>query len=99
MHVIPEKPKLVGARVKRVEDPRLITGHGRYVDDVRLPGTLHAAFIRSPHAHARLVKVDTRPALERDGVVAALTGADVQGKIKPLRVELSIAGLPSPGAP
>jgi aerobic carbon-monoxide dehydrogenase large subunit len=44
--------KLFGARVKRVEDPALVAGRGRFVDDVKLPGVLHACFVRSPHAHA-----------------------------------------------
>jgi CO/xanthine dehydrogenase Mo-binding subunit len=49
----------VGQRVKRTEDSRLVHGRGRYVDDIRLAGTLHVAFVRSPHAHARIGAVDT----------------------------------------
>jgi len=56
-------PKLVGARVKRVEDRRLLTGQGHYVDDHRPPRTLHAAFLRSPHGHARIVRIDATAAL------------------------------------
>jgi carbon-monoxide dehydrogenase large subunit len=48
----------IGARVKRGDDPRLLTGRGRYVDDMTLPRMVHAAFVRSLHAHARLVRVD-----------------------------------------
>ena len=67
--------RVLGARVKRLEDPRLLTGQGRYLDDIRLPGLLHAAFVRSPHAHARLSGVDASAALEVPGVVAVLAGA------------------------
>ena len=56
--------------MRRLEDPRLLTGRGRYLDDVRLPGLLHAAFVRSPHAHARVSGVDASAALEVPGVVA-----------------------------
>src|SRR3989440_2391706 len=68
----------VGRSLKRKEDPRLITGKGIYVDDVVLPGMLHAAFVRSPEAHARIVSIDTAEAAEQPGVRAVLTGADVQ---------------------
>ena len=56
--------KLMGAEVKRKEDPRLITGTSTYVTDVVLPGMLWVAFVRSPHAHARIKKIDTRAALK-----------------------------------
>ncbi|MGD9525841.1 xanthine dehydrogenase family protein molybdopterin-binding subunit [Pseudonocardia sp.] len=69
-------PRLIGARVPRAEDPRLLTGRTRYLDDVVLPGMLEAAVLRSPHAHARIVAIDTSAALALDGVVAVLTGAD-----------------------
>src|SRR4051812_11969777 len=62
--------------VKRVEDPRLLRGQGRYVGDLRLPGQVEIAFLRSPHAHARLRGVDTRVAQGQPGVVAVLTGAE-----------------------
>ena len=66
-----------GARVKRVEDPRLLRGEGRYVDDIHLPGLLHAAFVRSPHAHAAVGAVDKTAALALPGVHAVLTLADI----------------------
>ncbi len=69
--------RVVGASIKRREDPRLITGQGTYTDDVRLPGALYMAVVRSPHAHARLGPVDLGPALRQPGVVAAFSGADV----------------------
>src|SRR5512145_203855 len=68
--------RLFGARVRRREDARLVTGRGRYVADVALPGMLHVAVHRSPHAHARLVKVDADAARRRPGVVRVLLPAD-----------------------
>jgi carbon-monoxide dehydrogenase large subunit len=69
--------RLVGTSVQRVEDPRILTGRGRYVDDLDPPGTLHAAFVRSPFPHARVLGIDTRPALTVPGVVAVLTADDL----------------------
>ena len=68
---------LVGASPKRKEDGRFVTGRGRYLDDVRVAGLLHAALVRSPHAHARVLDVDTRAARAVDGVVAAWTLGDL----------------------
>jgi len=67
----------VGRAMRRVEDPRLIRGIGTYTDDVRLPGLLHTMILRSPHAHARVVRIDTAAAKALPGVTAVLTGADV----------------------
>ena len=53
---------IFGASVKRREDPRLVTGRGQFVDDLKIPGTVHAAFVRSPHAHARITSIDVRSA-------------------------------------
>jgi carbon-monoxide dehydrogenase large subunit len=66
-----------GASVKRNEDARLLSGRAQFVDDVKLPGMLHAAFVRSPHAHARIVSIDTTVALGRPGVVAVYTAQDL----------------------
>jgi carbon-monoxide dehydrogenase large subunit len=71
--------RLTGTSVTRVEDPRILTGRGRYVDDVVLPGMLHAAFVRSPFPHARVLGVDVSEALEVDGVRAVITAADLEG--------------------
>jgi aerobic carbon-monoxide dehydrogenase large subunit len=68
---------LIGQPIPRREDPALLTGRGRYVDDVAPPGTLYAFVVRSPVAHARLVSVDVTAALEAPGVVAAFTAADL----------------------
>jgi carbon-monoxide dehydrogenase large subunit len=77
----------IGLSLKRREDRRLLTGRGRYVDDVRLPDLLHAAIVRSPHAHARIETVDARSAIAHPGVVAVLTVADLPecvGAVPPL---------------
>ncbi|MBI2157197.1 MAG: molybdopterin-dependent oxidoreductase, partial [Candidatus Rokubacteria bacterium] len=76
--------KYFGAAVKRREDPRFLRGEGRFVDDVTLPGMLHAAFLRSPHAHARIRRIDTRGASALTGVVAVFTFADLERWMKPL---------------
>ncbi len=70
-------PEGIGAPVRRREDPRFLTGRGRYVADIALPGQLHAAMVRSPHAHARIRALDTGPAVRAAGVVAVFTGADL----------------------
>ena len=69
--------RYTGASVKRSEDPRILTGRGRYIDDLKLPGMLHAAFVRSPLAHARVLAVDVSAARDLPGVVLVLTGADL----------------------
>src|SRR5437762_11365164 len=71
--------RVLGKPIKRREDPRFITGRGTYVDDVKLAGTTVAAFVRSPHAHARIKKIDTAAALKHPGVVAIFTGKDMTG--------------------
>jgi aerobic carbon-monoxide dehydrogenase large subunit len=68
----------VGTRVQRAEDPRILTGQGRYLDDVEVPGVLHAAFMRSSVPHALLTSVDASAARELPGVVAVYTGEDMQ---------------------
>ena len=69
---------MVGASVKRKEDPSLITGAGKYVGDIKLPGMCHVAFVRSPYAHANIVSIDSSAAAARDGVVAVITGDDMR---------------------
>src|SRR6266480_4182952 len=70
--------RYTGASIKRSEDPRILTGAGRYVDDIKLPGMLHAAFVRSPMAHARVLSVVVAAARALPGVVAAYTGAELE---------------------
>ncbi len=73
--------KQFGARVARIEDPALLTGRARYVDDVRVPGVLHACFVRSPHPHARIAGIDTAAARAMPGVHAVLTADDMPGRL------------------
>lgn len=74
----PDRPIGYG-RIQRKEDPRFIRGKGRYIDDIVLPGMLHSAILRAPVAHARLVSIDTTRALAHPGVVAVITGKDLEG--------------------
>jgi carbon-monoxide dehydrogenase large subunit len=78
--------KLVGAKIKRREDPRLIRGLGQYVDDINLPNTLHVAILRSPYAHARIKSLETDAARQHPGVVAVITGAEIKDQIGTLPV-------------
>src|SRR3954464_15913337 len=66
-----------GAEVRRVEDPRLITGQGRYLDDLKIPGVAHVAFVRSGHAHARILGIDCSAARDVPGVIAVYTATDL----------------------
>jgi len=82
-----ETNKLFGASIKRREDPRLITGKGNFVDDVKVPFTTYAAFVRSPHAHARIRGIDAGAAKKLKGVLAVYTGKDlVASGVKPIPV-------------
>src|ERR1700720_1348657 len=74
-------PKFVGERVKRREDPRLITGTATYVDDLRLPGMLWAVILRSPHAHAKINSIDIDAARESPEVAGVFTGEDLKDKV------------------
>src|SRR5271168_4048706 len=68
----------IGQPVSRLEDPRFITGRGRFVDDISLPQQLYGVVVMSPHAHARIKGIDTTKAKAAEGVVSVLTGADVE---------------------
>src|SRR5260221_2693042 len=68
----------IGQAVSRFEDPRLLRGQGRFINDVNLPGQAHAVFVRSPHAHANIRSIDVEAAKRAPGVVAVLTGHDVK---------------------
>lgn len=74
----------VGRSVARKEDPKLLAGRGGYIGDVTVPGMLHAAVLRSPHAHARIVSIDTSAARALPGVVAVLTGAEAAELVNPM---------------
>jgi len=75
----------VGSPLKRPDDPRILTGRGRYVDDIVLPRMLHAVFVRSPHAHARIARLDLDRARAAPGVAGILAGTDVAALCKPYR--------------
>src|SRR2546427_797988 len=91
----------VGRPLKRFEDPRLMTGQGAFVDDLRLPGMLHAVVLRSPHAHARLLSLDAVPARALPGVVAVLTASDIAGAVRdiPPRPPREFEGIQVPDHP
>ena len=82
---------LIGASVKRVEDPRFLTGQGRYVDDIKLPNTAYAAFLRSAYAHAHIT-VDAGAARALPGVLAVFTAEDIVAVINPIMVDASLPG-------
>jgi carbon-monoxide dehydrogenase large subunit len=88
--------KYVGQRVKRTEDPRLIKGLAHYVDDIRLPDTLHVCFVRSIYPHARIKSIDTSAALAAPGVVAVYTGKDIAGKLGPVPCASALPDLKVP---
>jgi aerobic carbon-monoxide dehydrogenase large subunit len=83
----------IGSGLPRKEDERLLTGRGRFVDDIAVPGALHACFVRSPHAHARIVAIDPQAALEMPGVIAVVTGKDVAAWTTRHRMAPPIEGL------
>src|SRR4051794_13580076 len=86
MAISPVLPKLVGARTKRREDPRLIRGRGTYVDDIALIGMQHLAFKRSDVAHGRIRSIDTSAAKAMDGVEAVFTGAEIAEFLAPMPI-------------
>ena len=77
-------PRLVGARVQRREDPRLLSGSGRYVDDLKVYGLLHVAFLRSDHAHARITGVDAERARRMPGVAGVFSAVDLEPVARPI---------------
>jgi carbon-monoxide dehydrogenase large subunit len=90
------KQPYIGRALKRVEDPRLLKGAGTYVDDIRLPGLLHAVILRSPHAHARITRIDTAAARAIAGVVGVFTGADVNASCGAVPCAAAIPDLKAP---
>ena len=89
----------VGRPLQRREDFRFLTGRGRYVDDINLPGTLHLAILRSPHAHAIITGLDLSAAKAAAGVRLALAGADLSGKIGNVKPNWVIPGTVVPDRP
>ena len=88
----PPPLRYTGMRIKRLEDPRLLTGRGRYLDDLGLPRMLVASFVRSPYAHARIVRIDTAAAHALPGIVAVVTADDLRAVTKPLAPRLDGRG-------
>jgi carbon-monoxide dehydrogenase large subunit len=88
--------KYVGKRIKRTEDPRLIKGLAHYVDDIRLPDTLHVVFVRSIYAHARIAGIDVTEAVKAPGVVAVYTGKDIATKVGPVPCAAALPDLKVP---
>ena len=78
------RPKFVGGAVKRREDPRLLSGRGRYVADIQLPRMLHLGIVRSPMAHAKISAIDATQALAEAGTVAVVTFGDIRDAVHPL---------------
>jgi aerobic carbon-monoxide dehydrogenase large subunit len=85
--------KVIGARLLRKEDYRFVTGQGRYLDDMVFPGCLHAHFVRSPHAHARIAAIDCAAARGAEGVVAVVTGRELAEWTTSARMAPPIEGL------
>src|SRR5688500_1383454 len=93
---MPITPKSVGSRIKRREDPRLMTGRATYTDDMKLPRMARASFARSIYAHAKVVSVDVSKAKTMPGVIAVLTGAAIAGKTPQIPCGLDFPGLKVP---
>jgi carbon-monoxide dehydrogenase large subunit len=85
----PDRPRLFGARVRRVEDPRFLMGSARYVDDISLPGTLHVAFVRSTIPHGDVVGIDATEAIASPGVHRVIAAADIADRVRPIRCDSS----------
>lgn len=83
----------IGAEIPRREDRRFLTGGGRFIDDIEVAGALHACFVRSPHAHARILNIDTRAAAASRGVVSVVTGRDIAQWVTPHRMAPDIEGV------
>jgi aerobic carbon-monoxide dehydrogenase large subunit len=88
--------KLLGERIKRKEDPRLIQGRGHFVDDIKLDRMLHMAFARSPYGHARITSINTEAARNSPGVVAVLTSGDLKGNLGQIPCAVGMEGLKVP---
>ena len=89
------RPTHVGASVQRVEDPRLLTGNGRYVSNIKLHGTLHLAFLRSEYAHAQVSEIDTSQAAQMPGVLGVFTANDINELINPIHATSNMKGYQS----
>src|SRR5262249_20181070 len=81
---------LIGQSTARIEDRDLLCGTPRFVADITMPGILHASFVPSPHAHANIVSIDTRAALELPGVMAVLTGKEIRAVVARDRLAVAL---------
>ena len=90
-----QKQEWMGARLERKEDLRLLTGQGKYLADIVLPGMLHAVFVRSDYAHARILSIDTSAARALPGVVEILTGEEFKTHVKSMRQPVLLPNLPA----
>ncbi len=88
---VEDRPKIIGAALQRLEDPRLLTGCGRFIDDIPLPRMLHVAFCRSDYGHARIVNIETADAATMLGVVGIYTAQDLADEFKPIRATSRMA--------
>ncbi|MFL6002251.1 MAG: hypothetical protein ACJ72P_05535, partial [Nocardioides sp.] len=93
VHLSERPASYVGAALSPRETRKLCLGRGSYIGDLTAPGVLHAAFVRSPHAHARIASVDVSAARRAPGIAAVLTGADLARMALPLRIAPPIEGL------
>ena len=89
---------LIGASIRRVEDPVLVTGKGCFADDIQLPGMLYMALLRSPHPHAKITSIDTTAARAMAGVEAVLTGNDISERVN-IPVPVMVPGMKMPPHP
>src|SRR5882672_3690545 len=96
---MPITPKMVGARIKRREDPRLITGQATYTDDLQLHDMLYMSVLRSVYAHAKINGIDISKARDLPGVVAVLTATDVAGQTGPVPCAAEVPGMKLPHHP
>lgn len=99
MATIAGPTRMIGAPIKRREDPRLIQGLSHYVDDIKRVDTLHCAFLRSDYAHAEIVSIDTEEAKNLPGVVTVITGKDIEGKVGSVPCAAEMEGLKMPDHP
>ncbi len=84
MTTMPNQRAWIGKNIKRREDPALLMGKATFTDDINVPGMLHAAVLRSPYPHARIVRIDTSAAKKLPGVYAVLTGREAADVIDPV---------------
>ena len=92
MSPAPDRHPYVGRPLKRIEDPRLITGQGQYVEDLKIPGLAHLAFLRSPYAHARIRAIRTERAAKAPGVIRVVTAKDLP-PLRPVPYMVVLPGL------